>query len=688
MKNYLFIFFFFIGLSFSNSNKKPIDPKKEKKILEIIYNQLKTKHLIDKKIDDDFSKKVFKTYMDSIDSYKVFLLQSDITEFKKFETKLDDQLLNNDLSFFYLTYDRLKIRMQEGKIIYINLLKNKLDIKVNEKDFDEKNLSFTKNKTEQIERWKLLLKSEVFSQTIKDCEKENANQKLTKQGYNELFENLAIKNLENLGNRLEYTTMNVDNFTRELLFEKFINGYVLQFDIHSRYFIPLYRDEYMFKQTGKTVGIGIMTANKESFVQVKVLAVGGPAIKTKKIDVGDIILKVGQENEEPIDVVGYSLYDVAKLTRGKSGTTVKLTLKKADGSIEVVSIKRAIVSSNDSYIKSCLVEKNNIKYAVISFPRFYNDFDDDMSRNVSDDFEEELQILKESDVQGIIIDIRGNAGGSVEESAKILSNFIDKKTILQVKNRENKIFEIKSEFDVKKWDKSLVLVVDNQTASAAEIFASAFQDFNVGVVIGQETFGKGTIQEFIDINTFNSKKDVGDDFGMLKMTTQKFYRPNGKSVQKNGVVPNIFFPINSAQSREKDLKNALNSDEIKASEFVKINGSDYFTKINSKISARINSNQYFNSLKQLQPSEITFNNISVNFELIKSNHFKFLEKQNAIIEPIASNVLDFKSTPADVKLFKRNEYLIAKRKNWYNELKSDMIIDEGLNVLEDMYLKK
>ncbi len=681
---------FFVGLSFSysNSNNKPIDPKKEKKILEIIYNQLKTKHLVDKKIDDNFSKKVFKSYLDSIDKYKIFFLESDIKEFKQFETKLDDQLKNNDLTFFYLTYDRIKIRMTEGKEIYTNIIKNKINLFESGYVLNEKKISFQKNKFDLIKQWKLFIKAEIATKIAKTFIDENEKKQINQNEFNDSFLETANFYKDNFLQRIEITTLNIDNFSRMMFFEEFINAIVIQFDVHSKYLIPRNRDEYLIRESGKIEGIGILTQIKDNFVQIRSVTLGGPAWKTKKIEIEDIILKIAQENEPPVDVVGFTLYDVAKLTRGKSGTTIKLTLKKPNGNIEVVSLKRAIVSSNDSYIKSCLVEKNKVKYAIVSFPRFYNDFDDDLVRNAANDFEEELQILKESDVQGIIIDIRNNGGGSVEAATKIISNFIDKNPILQVKNKYNKIYKFDSENENKKWDKSTVLLVNSETASAAEIFATAFKEFNIGIIIGRETFGKGTIQEFIDLNTFNSKKEVDDDFGSLKICTQRFFKLNGQSVQKNGIIPDVIFPVDELENREKNYINSLIAEQVIGVGFKKINNDDYFSKIIKNSQSRIDNNEYFNSLKKLKENEIIYNTENYEFDKFQNELFKFIDKRNTTIKPKTSNQYEFKSTPADIKLFKRNEYLVSKRKDWYNQLKTDLQIDEAINVLEDMYLKK
>ena len=690
MKKSLLFLIFFIGLATANanSNVKPIDPKKEKKILEIILNQLKARHIIDKKLDDNFSKKVFKTYLDSIDKFKIFFLQSDIAEFKKYETQLDDQLKASDLSFFYLTYDRIKIRMTEGKELCSNASKNGINILEPGVKFDQKMLSYKKNKYELINIWKLFAKGEIANRIAETCIQENDKNKLNRKDFDEAFNDATKYYSDNFLKRIEVSTLNIDSFSRLMFFEEYMNAIINQFDTHSKYYIPRSRDEYLIKETGKIEGIGVLTAASNNFTIINSMVVGGPAWKTKKLDDGDVILKIAQENEPAVDVVGFALYDVAKLTRGKSGTSIKMTVKKANGSIETVSIKRGLVSSNDSYIKSCLVERNSVKYAILSFPRFYTDYDDDQVRNVVDDFADELQILKECGVQGLVIDIRNNGGGSVEAATKIISNFIDKSAVLQYKNKDNKTFKFESETSLEKWNKSVVLLVNNETASAAEIFASAFQEFNIGVILGRQTFGKGTIQEILDLNMFNAKKDEGEDFGSLKICTQRFYKLNGKSVQNNGIIPDVDFPLENEEDRENLRPNSLVADKVGAVELKKINNDEYFKKIIKNSQERILSKDYFGALRKAKKEELVFKLETFNFDKFQNDLFKFIDNKNKIIPAIPINPLEFKSTPADVKLFKRREYLISKRKEWYAQLKTDVQIAECLNVLQDIYTKE
>ncbi len=680
---------------FGLTPKKPINQNKEKKILEIIVNTLKKKHLISKNIDDNFSKKMFKTYIDSLDRNRLFLLQSDIKEFKKYETKLDDQINKNDLSFFYMTYDRLLIRMKESKEIYTNLLKNGLEFEsdqeatnfYNSGEIINKSNVFHKNKAELSKRWYGYLKT-INIGLLKSLIIEKSSEQISQVEFKSNLNNCS----QIIGKRLESTLLNFDNINRDLIFEYYLNSLIVQFDVHSKYFIPATRDKYLFKETGKLEGSGITVNLVNDFIEVKSLMDGGPAWKTKKIEKGDVILKIQQENEEPENVVGYSIYNVSKLLKGKAGTIVKLTIKKPDGKLETVAIKREIVSTNDSFIKSCLVTKNKVKYAIVSFPRFYVDFDDDQLRNVVDDFEEELQILKQSDVQGIILDMRNNGGGSVEAAVKIIGNFINKNPVLQFKNKENKTTLFESENTQKKWDKSIVLIVNNKTASASEIFASAFQEYNIGIIIGSQTFGKGTVQEFIDLNSFNSKKEEKDDFGLLKITVNKFYKLNGKSVQKNGIIPDVIFETNNKLERESLIKDALNADQVNAIEINPNNNLNHFSKIINSCKTRFISNDnlkldFINSITSKKIETDLLELKSLNADKLLNQINDLIKKHNALKE-IKSNELEFSSTAADLKMLKRKDYLFQKRKIWHENLTKDFQIEEGLNILEDLYILK
>jgi carboxyl-terminal processing protease len=687
----LFGLFVTVAFTIPKYAKTKVDPKSESEILELVFSILKTRHINPKKLDDDFSKKLFNTYLDSIDRSKIFLLQADVDEFKKYETKLDDQIKENDLTFFFMTYDRILLRMKEGKEIYTNILKNQLDFtkqedtKYFEEPFTDKipNATYAQNKAEQLKNWNNVLKTMVFQESKNIYLAENS--KPLSDILNEISKNLVVF--------LEATNINYNNTSREEILQHYINAILVQFDPHSKYFMPLNRDKYLNKQTGKIIGVGITMNFANGFILIKKMAEGGPASNSKKFAIGDIILKVGEENETPTNVVGFSVYDVTKLLRGKVGTNIKITIKKANGKIEEILLKRAVVSMNDSYVKTCLIKKNKTTYGLVSFPRFYNDFDDEKARNAADDFATELEILKKENAKGLIIDLRNNAGGSVEAAIKIIGNFVTKTPILQIKTKEDKPTVLETTNFKKNWDKNVVILVNAQTASAAEIITAAFKEFNVGVIVGEQTFGKGTIQEFQDLNVFRPVKIGNKDIGAINISTQKFYTLSGKSVQKNGIIPDIIFKKNNNQNREANLPLALLSDEVKPVKFLAINEATFFSNIIKNSQNRITQSETIKRaiaiVEKLEKTEQNLRNIrTLNADKIVKQIDEIIANDKPMPQPEFDVTREFAFTKEGQKEMLSKQYLIAKRNAWLEDLKTDYLIDESINILNEMRFLK
>lgn len=687
----LFVLFVNMAFTIPKHPKTKVDPKSESEILELVFSILKTRHINPKKLDDDFSKKLFNTYLDSIDRSKIFLLQADVDEFKKYETQLDDQIKENDLTFFFMTYDRILLRMKEGKEIYTNILKNQLDFtkqedtKYFEEPFTEKipSATYAQNKAEQLKNWNNVLKTMVFQESKSIYLAENSKPLL--DILNEISKNFVVF--------LEATNINYNNTSREEILQHYIDAILVQFDPHSKYYMPLNRDKYLNKQTGKIIGVGITMNFANGFILIKKMADGGPAYNSKKFAIGDIILKVGEENESPTNVVGFSVYDVTKLLRGKVGTNIKITIKKANGKIEEIPIKRSVVSMNDSYIKTCLIKKKTTTYGVVSFPRFYNDFDDEKARNAADDFAAELEILKKENAKGLIIDLRNNAGGSVEAAIKIIGNFVTKSPILQIKTKEDKPTILETTNFKKNWDKNVVIIVNAQTASAAEIITAAFKEFNVGVIVGEQTFGKGTIQEFQDLNVFRPVKIGNKDIGAINISTQKFYTLSGKSVQKNGIIPDIIFRKNNNQKREANLPLALVPDEVKPVKFLAINEATFFSNIIKNGQNRIAQSETIKRALDIdaktEKTKQTLRNIrTLNVDKIVKQIDEIIANDKPMPQPEFDATREFAFTKEGQKEMLSKQYLIQKRNAWLENLKTDYQIDESINILDEMRFLK
>lgn len=685
----LYILFFllsFVGFAQTISN----NAAKEKQILQLVLKTLNEKHIKPIKLDDAFSKKMFKMYLDSIDAAKIFLLESDIEEFRKYENKLDDQIKANDFSFFELSLGRIKQRSIEGKDIYIDILKNQLDFTSNEDNpyllrtyeyYLDRKLSYAKNKAELVMKWKVLLKSCVIENVRKDFFFDNNN--------TQNLDNLLIENQESFLQYLEGTIFNFDNNTRDFYFRFYINAIVKQYDNNSKYYDPEIRNKLNADKTGQFEGCGIGVHSINNFIEVRSLMEGGPGWKLKKIAVGDVILKVQQENELPVNTIGFSHFEVSKLLRGKAGTTVKLTLKKSNGSIEEVSVKREVVAKNDYFLKSCIVVKNKIKYGVLSFPRFYNDIENEKANNVSDDFAKKLESLKKEKVMGLVLDLRDNKGGSIEAAVKIIGNFVAKSPVIQVL-QSNKTTTLETLNDIKNWDKSIVLITNSETEAAAEVIVAAFKIHNIGLIVGEKTFGKATEQDFYDLNKLKVNQNDKQDLGAMNVTTFKSYTLDGKSFQNSGITPDITFFEKKNIDKQDTNPDTIVNDALKSIPFKPIIAKGYYFNTIKKNTERIIKSENFRSLTKQKAQEFSYfarrdQLKTLNFEKFKVDAKQIIDmKEKLVLQKSFSFDNEYYLPSEDIAMLKNKFYLKQQREQWLIDVKSDYQIDESINILEDM----
>ncbi len=670
--------------------KKTEDPEKDKLLLELLTYVLEKGHYSPVEINDSFSREVYDKYITGIDPTKRFFLASDIKEFDQYKQVIDDMIKTKDLSFFYLTNARLLKRISESKSIYKTLLAKPFDFSTEEFiDTDYENQSYAKNDKDLKERWRKQLKLSLLS-TITDKQKLEHNKKEKDPNYKEKkFEEIEKEARESsLKSLNEYFDFVENELDSNDWYSIFINSVVEQFDPHTFYFSPEEKDKFDISMSGKFEGIGARLQKKDNVVEVSELISGGPAWRSKELEAGDIILKVAQGKEEPLDIAGMRLDDVVKKIKGAKGTEVRLTVKKVDGSIEVISIIRDEVETEETFAKSSIVEKNGMKYGVIYLPKFYISFDNKDNRDAFKDVAIEIERLKEQNVQGIVMDLRGNGGGSLETVVNMTGLFIEQGPVVQVKSSDRKKDILSDKDPAVQWTGPLVVMVDNFSASASEIFAAAIQDYKRGIIIGSKhTYGKGTVQNIIDLNQFVRSNSFGD-LGALKTTTQKFYRINGGSTQREGVLSDIVLPDRFAylDMGERDEKNALQWDKIDAADYNPIFSG--FESIIANSNKRIAENQYFKLIDEnakwiFERKDDNTYNLSIDkfkekMELVdlKLKKFKSLSDYK--------NNLTFTSLPNELALFKSDSVLKEKRSRWHEDLGKDIYIDEALNVLSDL----
>ena len=671
------------------------DPEKDKVLVYVLKNILTRGHFVVKDMNDDFSEFVYQNFIDGLDGSKRYFTQKDIKEFSQYKYQIDNQLLQDDLTFYNLVYGRFLEKIKNAKSYYGELLAQPFNFKKKETiDLDYKNVPFAKNNNELIDYWRKQLKL----QTLSRIQEQTAIQK-NKLEKDKNFPVKAFKTLEKEARaevlkNMEELYIRIEELEHDDWFSTFLNAVVGAFDPHTTYMDPNIKERFDQNISGKVEGIGARLQKKGIYTHVSELVAGGPASKQGELEPGDIILKVAQGEEEPLDIVGMRLDDAIKFIKGKKGTEVQLTVKKKiDGSIKIISIIRDVVQLDETFVKSSIVEKNGKKYAIIDLPSFYIDFSDDNYRDSAKDMEKEIERLKVEGVAGLIVDLRNNGGGSLKTAIEISGLFIDKGPIVQVKYRgENPI--IKEDIDPTiQWDGAVVVLVNEFSASASEIFAAAMQDYKRGVILGgNQTYGKGTVQNILPINQFYPKYEK--DLGYLKMTIQKFYRVNGGSTQKEGVYSDIAMPSRLSYMKygERDLDGALNWDKVPQAKYTQTNTYANFNDVIYNSKQRVaNSenfkmvNEYAKWLKENQEDT----SFSLNYkEFFTENELKEKEADQFKSVFDYKSDLTFTSPKYEKELFKNNKDLADKRVAWHKNLSKDMYISEALNVLSELKLEK
>jgi len=681
---YLFLIIPLIFIGFTFSDKKFSDPNKDRLLIEIVKYVVEKGHYNKIEINDDVSEKIFSSLINQFDSQKRFFLKSDIKNFEKYKYKLDDQIKNYDLTFFNLVYETSKLRFEEIKKYYNEIIANPFDFNSKEiLDLDFENKDYSKNKNEVKQRWRKQLKFSTLDIAL--LKLGDSLDFIDDRVYNE---SLAIvkKNTEDF---FEF----YEDMDRDDWFSSYINSFLNQLDPHTFYFQPDDKERFDVNISGKFNGIGARLTKTEGTIKIVEIIIGGPIWKDKLLDVGDIILKVSQEGEEPVDVVGVKLDDAIKLIKGPAKSYVTLTVKKIDGSIREVKIMRDLVELEEVYAKSTLISKENVNYGYISLPKFYVDFSDYKNRNSAEDVKNHIIKLKNNGMQGLILDLRNNGGGSLQTVVDMTGLFIEKGPVVQVKsigNRKKVLYDRNPEIV---WDGPLVVLINEMSASASEILAAALQDYKRAVIIGSEkSFGKGTVQNIIDLNKFISNSNF--DMGALKITTDKFYRINGESVQLEGVKSDVVIPDSYMYifNGERDEKNPLQWDKIDAAYYTKWNGFKNMNFITSNAQNRINSNNYHKLIskraewiKEQRDNKIIPLNFSSYKDYTESN-----SKKNKLFESISdySNNLNFKLLKTEKEFIMSNKELLSNRNRWHKNLKRDIFISEGINILEHIFSNK
>ena len=684
------LFIFVFSLLFSLGSGVLIDnPDKDKLLIEVITYVMERGHFNPKKIDDSFSLNVFRNYINDIDGQHRFFLQSDINNFKRFQKEIDDQIKSSEISFFNLTYNRLISRIEQVEGFYEEILTTPFDFKTNDSinlNFEKLPYAKTLNGLKAIWRKRFKLSTLEYFSSLKEQQSLDMAQDSTYQFKSDLVleEQARAKTNENIKNYFDI----ISDIERKDWFSIYVNTITMGFDPHSNYFAPDDKEKFDQNISGKFEGIGARLQKKSQEVEITEIIVGGPVWKAKALEVGDVILKVAQKEEAPLEIGSMRLNDAVKLIKGPKGTQVYLTVKRVSGLIEEVVITRDIVELEESYAKASIILKNNKQYGFIQLPKFYIDFKDQNSRNAASDIKKEIELLKKRDIKGIILDLRNNGGGSLKTVVDITGYFIDNGPVVQVKSTGGRKDILYDEDPSVVWGGSLVIMVNEFSASASEILAAALQDYKRAVILGsKQTFGKGTVQNVIDLNKIISGGTHGD-LGAVKITTDKFYRINGGSTQLEGVRSDVIMKnqYSYIDMGEKDQENPLTWDSIQPARFSKWNNQPNYEFALKQSSVRLKNNPNLSLIEeqalQIQQQQDDYI-YTLNYEdylLERDKNKKIAEKFDGL-KKYRSNLffewIPDPGTPID-------NIVKEKKIRWIESLEKDLYIEEAVNILEDL----
>lgn len=540
---------------------------KDELIMKHLVGSIEANHYSPDLIDDTFSKNAFSLYLERLDYSRRYFTQADVASLQAFETKIDDQVREGQYTFFDEADAIYARRMAMVKDFYREILLQPFDFDVDESiALDAEKLPWARDEKELKERWRQSLKYQVLSRLHTELDLQSKTESnpagTVAKTFGELEQDArakVMKTYDDWAKRMD--KVDLDD-RRSVFFNALTNVY----DPHTNYYPPDDKENFDINMSGKLEGIGATLQEKDGYIQVSAIVPGSASYRQGELQEDDIILKVGQGAEEPVDIVDMKLDDAVKLIRGPKGTEVRLTIKKGDGTIKVISIVRDVVILEETFAKSAIIknEYTNKGVGYIKLPKFYADFANKNGRTCAKDVRIELEKLKAEGIDGVVLDLRNNGGGSLMDVVEMAGLFIDRGPIVQVRNRVGEPHVLEDTDPQVVYDGPLVVLVNSSSASASEIMAAAIQDYRRGIIVGTNTFGKGTVQRFFDLDAYVRGESDLKPLGSVKITTQKFYRVNGGATQVKGVAPDVFIPDAYAyvDRGEREQDNVMPWDEI------------------------------------------------------------------------------------------------------------------------------
>ena len=672
------------------SQTNPNVDQKESIILGSVMSMMNQAHYSPKPLDDAFSKAVYKTFLERLDGNKRYFTLEDIKQFQKFETSIDEQINARSLEFFDLVYGVYEKRMADSKLYYDESIILKHDYDKKESiELDEDKSKFAKDEKELKDRWRKLIKYEILTKAhSKYAQQSKEDFKGTKQSMSDIYAESSKEVQKTFDTWFE----RMSKLRRSDRFETYLSSITNYFDPHTEYFNPKEKQDFDISMGGKVIGIGARLSQEGEYIKVVEVVVGGPVWKDKRIEVEDLIIAVTQKGGEKLDITGMRVDDVVQKIRGKINTEVILDIKKKDGSIIKVNLIREEVNTEETFAKSAIIDLNEELYNIgyIYLPKFYSSFEDG-GNSCAIDVAKEINKLKNENVNGIILDLRNNSGGSLSDVVDMTGLFIESGPIVQVKGRESKPYINRDKDPNVQFDGPLIIMVNQFSASASEIIAAAIQDYGRGVIVGSTTFGKGTVQRFYEIDRFISGKEELKPFGSLKITTQKFFRVNGGSTQHKGVVPDITLPdiYRYMDYGEKEYEYGLAYSEINAVPYKQnVVVLENIPTLIENSRKRVEKHKEFNLIEEnalLRKKNKDLSVYPLSFEEYKNFVAKREAEYDKFKDMFSNSIqnLKIKNPKADLSSLEEASRK-ARNDEWVKGLQKDIYLEETMFIMRDM----
>jgi carboxyl-terminal processing protease len=687
--------------------------EREAMILTGVMKFMDQVHYNPKMINDELSVVIFDEYIEALDSRKRFLTQEEVDELAQFRDKIDDQIKIKTFEMFEMSNELIEKGIQRGQRIYASIDVSALDLTSNDKvNLDYENRERPKNEKALKKYWEQLITYDIISKVETKIDKQvkklqammlvppaidTAAEDSEKEPYVEKKrDELVAEAIEDHTKNYKKWFKRLNKQRRSDRFEQYLNAITHQSDPHTTYFNPKKRDDFNINMGGKLEGIGARLQADDDFIKIVSIVPGGPIWKTKKAEADDLIIAIQQEGEdEVLNLYGMRLDDVVSKIRGKKGTVITLTIRKKDGSEILLAIERDEVITEETLAKSLIIDKvgsiENIGY--IKLPKFYSSFEKKGGNSCAKDVASEIEKLKTVNVNGIILDLRNNTGGSLNDVVEMSGLFIKEGPIVQVKPRTRDAYVHLDKNPDVLYDGPLMILVNKYSASASEIIAAAMQDYKRAVIVGStSTYGKGTVQRFYDLDrAFKGAEDY-KPLGSLKMTTQKFFRVNGGSTQLIGVTPDIVLPDNYQYMDvgEKEYDHAMKWTEIDAVEYSQdVALLDHIDEVAATSKKRVDKNDKFTKvlanaerIKKYRDNSTYSLNIDQFIEEMDQREEDSEQYKDLYDTDIAS--LKISNLEVDMDNINFDESKQARNQDWLDGMKKDFYLEEALSIMKDM----